>query len=99
MALDVRSFSDITRKDVFTLKGHYTGKVVDIALDLERFRVKSLIIDAVKGSFLSSLIGDKRGVVIPFNMVQAVGDIVLIKHITSPSVEEFEEHPTPQSDV
>ncbi len=94
MPINVKSFSDITRKDVFTHKGIYSGKVLDIGLDLEKFRVKSLVIDAVRGSFLADLVGDKKGVIVPYSMVQSVGDIVLIKHIQPTASEEIEESPT-----
>lgn len=97
MPITVKSFSDITRKDVFTAKGAYCGKVVDVGLDLGKFRVKSVVIDAVRGSHLASMVGDKKGVIIPFVMVQSVGDIVIIKHISPTSVEEepeAEEAPT-----
>jgi len=87
MAINVRSYSDLTRKDVFTDKGIYAGKVVDVGLDLERFRVRSLVVDAVRGSFLANLVGEKKGVVVPFTMVKSVGDIVIIKHI-QPALEE-----------
>ncbi|MBI4018053.1 MAG: PRC-barrel domain-containing protein [Candidatus Aenigmarchaeota archaeon] len=87
MPINVKSYSELTRKDVFTDKGIYAGKVVDIGVDLERFRVRSLVVDAVRGSFLANLVGDKKGVVIPFTMVKSVGDIVLIKHI-QPAMEE-----------
>ena len=89
--MEVRSFNDLTRKDVFTHKGVYCGKVTDIGIDSERFRVKSLVIDAVRGSFLSSIVGDKRGVVLPYAMVQSVGDIVIIKHIKPQPVEQAPE--------
>lgn len=85
MAITVKNFSDLTRKDVFTSKGAYCGKVVDIGLDFEKFRVKSLIVDAVRGGFFASMVGDKKGVVVPYAMVQSVGDIVIIKHV-SPAV-------------
>jgi len=62
-------------------------------MDLEKFRVKSLVIDAVRGSFLAGLVGDKKGVIVPYSMVQSVGDIVIIKHI-QPATEEAEETPT-----
>ncbi len=88
--MNVRNFSDMIRKDVFTNKGAYGGKVIDIDLDLEKYRVKSLVVDAVRGSFLADLVGDKRGVIIPFTMVQSIGDIVIIKHITPTSVETEE---------
>jgi len=88
--MNVRNFSDMIRKDVFTNKGSFGGKVIDIDLDLEKYRVKSLVIDAVRGSFLADLVGDKRGVIVPFSMVQSIGDIVIIKHITPTSVETEE---------
>ena len=34
------------------------------------------------------MLGDKKGVVIPFPMVHAVGDIILIKHIAPPTATE-----------
>jgi sporulation protein YlmC with PRC-barrel domain len=88
MTVNIRSLSNMTRKDVFTEKGVYTGKISDIGIDLERFKVKSLVVDAVKGSFLASLVGDKKGVVVPYSMVQAIGDVVIIKHISPSTVEE-----------
>ena len=91
--VDVRSFSDMTKKDVFTDKGIYCGRITDMDLDLEKFRVKAIIIDAVKGSFFASLVGDKKGVIVPFSMVQSIGDVVIIKHImpvTEPEVDEEE---------
>ncbi len=88
MAITVKSFSEMTKKDVFTHKGMYCGKVTDIGLDLEKFRVKSIVVDAVRGSFLASLVGDKRGVVVPYSIVQNVGDVVIIKHISPTSVED-----------
>jgi len=98
MPANMKSFSDITKKDVFTNKGSYCGKVIDVGLDLEKFRVKSVVIDAVRGSFFASMVGDKKGVIVPFTMVQSVGDIVLIKHVTPTAVEDereaLEEKPT-----
>jgi sporulation protein YlmC with PRC-barrel domain len=97
MPVTTRSFSELTRKDVFTHKGAYCGKVLDVGLDLEKFRVKSLVVDAVRGSFLASLVGDKKGVIVPFSMVQSVGDVVIIKHVQPTAVEtdsEAEEMPS-----
>ena len=90
MAVDIKSFADMTKKDVFTDKGVFCGRVTDMDLDLEKFRVKSVVIDAVKGSFLANIVGDKKGVIVPFSMVLSVGDIVIIKHISPTSAEEEE---------
>lgn len=95
--MEIRGFNDLTRKDVFTNKGVYCGKVTDIGIDTERFRVKSIVVDAVRGSFLASIVGDKRGVVVPYAMVQSVGDIVIIKHIRPQPVEQASEEEAKQS--
>lgn len=94
MPITVKSFSNMTGKDVFTHKGVYCGRVIDVGLDLEKFRVKALVVDAVRGSFLATLVGDKKGVIVPFSMVQSVGDVVIIKHISPTSVETEEEAPS-----
>ena len=88
MSITVKNFSDLVRKDVFTSKGVYCGRVVDTGLDFEKFRVKSLIVDAVRGGFFASMVGDKKGVVVPYAMVQSVGDIVIIKHVSPTAIEE-----------
>ena len=88
--VNIQSFSEMSQKDVFTDKGVYCGKVSDIGIDLEKFRVRSIVIDAVRGSFLASLVGGKKGVVVPFSIVQSIGDIILIKHISPTSIESEE---------
>lgn len=90
MPINTKSFSEMVKKDVFTAKGVYCGKITDVGLDMEKYRVKSVVIDAVRGSFLAQMVGDKRGVIVPFTMVQSVGDIVIIKHISPTSVETEE---------
>ncbi|MBI5347123.1 MAG: PRC-barrel domain-containing protein [Candidatus Aenigmarchaeota archaeon] len=97
MAINVQSLSDMIEKDVFTSKGSYGGRVADITVDLDRFRIKSLVVDAVKGSFLSKFVGSKKGVIIPFQMIQTIGDVVIIKHV-SPVMTEGEELPNMAED-
>lgn len=85
------SLSKIVDKDVFTDNGVYCGKITDLELDLEKFRVRAVII-AAKGSYLSKYVGTKKGIVVPFQMVNSIGDVVIIKNITSalPTVDEPE---------
>ena len=90
MPISVKGYAELLKKDVFTDKGVYCGKVSDVGIDLEKFRVNSVVVDAVRGSFLASLVGNKRGVLIPYAMVQSVGDVIIIKHITPTSVETEE---------
>lgn len=99
MAIRVASISDIYGRDVFTDKGMYCGKIEDIECDFKRFKVRSLIIRAAKESYLARLIGNKKGIVVPYSMVMAIGDIVLIKHITIPEREEEEKQPIVEEKV
>ena len=90
MAITVKNMTEMFGKDVFTNKGVYAGKVADVEVDLGKFRTRALIVEAAKGSFLSSIVGGKRGVIIPYQLVDSIGDVVIIKHIANPSMPEEE---------
>jgi sporulation protein YlmC with PRC-barrel domain len=93
MALNVKDVADMFGKDVFTAKGFYAGKVLDLEFDLSRFKIRSLVIEAARGSFLGKVVGGKKGIIVPYQMVQAIGDVVLIKHVAPPTTEEVEHQP------
>ena len=90
MPITVKDVGDMFGKDVFTGKGFYCGKVADMEFDIARFKVRSLVIEAAKGSFLGNMVGGKKGIIVPYPMVQAIGDIVLIKHMATPDISEEE---------
>lgn len=90
MPITVKDITEMFGKDVFTDRGLYCGKVADVEFDLSRFKVRSLVIAAAKGTFLGKMVGEKKGIIIPYPMVQSVGDVVLIKHITAPLPSEGE---------
>ncbi len=77
--------SKVVGKDIFTDKGAYCGRVLDLELDLSKYRMRSLVVEAVKGSYLSQIVGGKPGVIVPYSMVKAIGDIIIIKHISAVS--------------
>lgn len=88
MAIKIASVSETWSKDVFTNKGLYCGKVEDVECDMKRFKMRSLVVKASKGSYLAKMLGNKKGIIIPFPMVIAMGDIIIIKHISTPIGEE-----------
>lgn len=90
MGITVKNVSEMFGKDVFTNKGVFCGKIADIEINLSKFRMRSLVIEATRGSFLQSLVGGKKGVIVPYQLVENVGDVVIIKHITAPIPEEKE---------
>lgn len=87
MPITVKDISEMFNKDVFTDKGFYCGKVSDVEFDLSRFKVRAVVIEAAKGTFLGKIVGGKKGIIVPYQMVHSIGDIVLIKHITTPMPE------------
>jgi len=88
MPINVKDVADMFNKDVFTGKGFYCGKVTDLEFDLSRFKIRSLVIEAARGSFLGKSVGGKKGIIVPYPMVLAIGDVVIIKHMVTPEVPE-----------
>ncbi len=86
MAISVKDIGDMVGKDVFTAKGYYAGKVTDIEFDLSRFKIRSLVIEAARGSVLGKMVGGKKGIIVPYPVVQAIGDVVMIKHVISSDI-------------
>lgn len=96
MATDVNNMTDVVGKDVFTSNGSYCGKARDIELDLPKFKVRAVVVDAAQGSYLAEKVGGKKGVIVPYSMVNAIDDVVMIEHFkgdvrTSEEQEDEEE--------
>lgn len=88
MPITVKDVADMFGKDVFTAKGLFCGKVSDLEFDLSRYKIRSIVVEASKGTFLGQMVGGKKGIIIPYPMVQAIGDIVIVKHLAAPEVTE-----------
>jgi sporulation protein YlmC with PRC-barrel domain len=90
MPITVKDIGSMFGKDVFTTKGFYAGRVSDLEFDLSRFKIRALVIEVTKGSVVGKMVGGKKGIIVPYPMIQAVGDVVIIKHIASPPEEATE---------
>jgi sporulation protein YlmC with PRC-barrel domain len=99
VTITVKEFSEMFGKDVFTDKGMFCGRVADLQVDLKRFRVRALVIEAAKGSYLSELVGGKRGVILPYQFVQSIGDIVIIRHFSPSAIESRTESSSEETEV
>ncbi|HLC59017.1 MAG TPA: PRC-barrel domain-containing protein [archaeon] len=97
MPVTVKDVADLFNKDVFTDRGFYAGKCNDLEFDLGKYKIKALVIEAAKGSVMEKVIGGKKGLIVPYSMINAIGDIVIIKHIigqdTRDDSEEVEDAP------
>jgi sporulation protein YlmC with PRC-barrel domain len=100
MPVTVKNISEVFGKDVFTNRGAYCGKVEDIDISLIKFRVSSVRVETARGSFLGDMLGGKKGVIVPYQLVESIGDVVIIKHVTptmpETSASSTEEMVTPE---
>lgn len=88
MVVTVKNLSEVFGKDVFTNRGVFCGRVADIEVSLSKFRINAVVVETGRGSFLADMVGGKKGVVVPYQLVTSVGDVVIIKHITPTMPEE-----------
>ena len=87
--VSVREVIDALEKDVFTNKGYYLGKLKDMEIDLSTFRLRSIVVETASNSEMGRLLGAKK-VIIPYSVVQAIGDVIITKHIVASAPQEGE---------
>ena len=77
--------TSLLEQDVYTQKGIFVGRVDDAVLDPENGVVSGLAL----GDLNRDLFDQKgKGIVIPYRWVTAVGDIIIIRHLTRNAKEE-----------
>ena len=89
MALNIRKVSDIYEMKVFTDNGDYFGDVEESIVTLNK--VFGWKIRATKNSHLHQILGGVKGVIIPHQLVKAIGNIMIISKSAIPSFEEKRE--------
>lgn len=85
----IKEVTDMFDKDVFTNKGYYLGRLKDLEMDVTTFRIRSIIVETSPNTEMGRLLGGKR-VIVPYSVVQAVGDVVITKHIVASAPQEGE---------
>lgn len=79
---------------VFTDQGDYFGDIEEAILT--QTKVHGWRVRATKNSFLSKVLGSAKGVIVPHQLVKAVGDVMIISKAAVPSYNE-EDDGTPES--
>jgi len=74
---------------VFTDEGDYFGEVEDCLINDNK--ISSWRIKATRNSYLSRILGNAKGVIVPHQLVKAIGDIVIISSAAVPSHNPREE--------
>ena len=90
--LKMKKVSETYDLKVFTDAGDYFGDIEDSIITTNK--VSGWKIKATKNSFLSRVLGSAKGVIVPHQLVKAVGDILIISRNAVPSssvAEEVEE--------
>ncbi|HII14348.1 MAG: hypothetical protein QT08_C0014G0039 [archaeon GW2011_AR17] len=89
MSLKTRNVTEVYNMQVFTDAGDYFGDVEEAVLASNK--VAGWRIKATKNSYLSRILGGARGVVVPHQLVKAVGDVMIISKNAVPNYEEAAE--------
>lgn len=87
--LKMKQITDTNEMRVFTDTGDYFGNIEEAILT--KNKIFGWRVRASKNSFLARVIGSAKGVVVPHQLVKAIGDIMIISKAAIPSHREDEE--------
>ena len=85
--LNTKKISDVYNMRVFTDNGLFFGEVEEVIMQTNK--VFGWRIKATKSSYLNQILGGAKGVIVPHQLVKAIGDIMIISRAAVPAnVEE-----------
>jgi len=87
--LKLREMSKTYGVKVYTDQGEYFGDIDEIII--QNNKIFGWKIKATRNSYLSKTISGAKGVIVPHQLVKAVGDILIISKAAIPSEAETEE--------
>ncbi|MBW2979129.1 hypothetical protein DRZ77_01060 [Candidatus Woesearchaeota archaeon] len=82
--LKMKKISETYNMHVYTETGDYFGDIEECILTSTK--VFGWKIKATKTSFLSKILGSAKGVIVPHQLVKAIGDIIIISKAAVPSI-------------
>jgi len=86
--LKMKRISDVYGMKVFTDTGDYFGDVEEAMLT--QTKVHGWRVAASRNSFLSKVLGSAKGVVVPHQLVKAIGDVIIISKAAVPNYSDEE---------
>jgi len=89
--LRMKNIQDAYDMKVVTDQGDYFGDIEEAVLTPTK--VHGWRVRATKNSFLSNVLCSSKGVIVPHQLVKAVGDIMIISKAAVPSYSEEEPAP------
>ena len=95
MDAPTQEITALVGREVYSNNGVFVGEVEDVRLDLDDVKVTGLALHQVNQELFGERARGARGVIVPYDWVQAVGDVVLvsdiIERIRTPEDEEESE--------
>lgn len=86
MSLRLKNVTDVYNMQVFTDAGDYFGDIEEAIFSGNK--VTGWRVRATKSSFLTRVLSGARGVVVPHQLVRAMGDVMIISKNAVPNYEE-----------
>ncbi len=86
MVLKTRNVTKTYDMEVFTDDGVYFGNIEEVVISSNR--VSGWRVKATKNSYLTKVLGGAKGVIVPHNLVRAIGDVLIVSKNAIPSYEE-----------
>lgn len=76
-----QEITSLVGREVYSNNGVFVGEIEDIQLDLDQEIVTGLALGQVNRELFASKVENRKGVLIPYRWVRAVGDVVLVNDI------------------
>jgi len=86
--LTMRRVSETYNMKVFTDAGEYFGDIEESILTGNK--IFGWKVRASKNSFLSKVLGNAKGVIVPHQLVKSIGDVIIISRAAVPSFSQDE---------
>jgi len=87
--LKMKKISETYEMKVYTDSGDYFGDIEESILTQNK--IFGWKVKATKNSFLNKVLGSAKGVIVPHQLVKAIGDVLIISKTAVPSYSSEEE--------
>ena len=84
--LKTKKISDVFNIEVFTDSGDYFGEIEESIL--ANNKIFGWRVRATKRSYLSKVLGGAKGVIVPHQLVNSIGDVMIISKAAIPKMDE-----------
>jgi len=86
MALKTKKISEAVGTQVYTDSGDFFGEIEEAVL--VKNKIEGWKVRATRGSFLLKALGGAKGVVVPHQLVKAMGSVCIVSKAAAPSYSE-----------